>query len=34
MESDNWYDFIDGDWKNEIDVRNFIQKNYTPYDGD
>lgn len=23
-----------GNWKNEIDVRNFIQKNYTPYDGD
>ena len=34
MESKNWYDFIDGDWKNEIDVRNFIQKNYTPYEGD
>ncbi|WHH59525.1 formate C-acetyltransferase [Petroclostridium sp. X23] len=23
-----------GIWKNEINVRDFIQKNYTPYDGD
>ena len=27
-------DFISGDWNESIDVRDFIQKNYTPYDGD
>ena len=26
--------FNSGDWNNTIDVRDFIQKNYTPYDGD
>ncbi len=26
--------FNDGVWSKEINVRNFIQKNYTPYDGD
>lgn len=26
--------FVDGVWTKEINVRNFIQKNYTPYDGD
>ena len=26
--------FNSGDWENKIDVRDFIQKNYTPYDGD
>lgn len=25
--------FISGKWENDIDVRDFIQKNYTPYDG-
>ena len=29
-----WYGFEPGSWKNEIDVRNFIQQNYTPYEGD
>ena len=30
-----WDGFIPGKWSNdEIDVRDFIQKNYTPYDGD
>ena len=28
-----WEGFADGNWKNEIDVRSFIQTNYTPYDG-
>lgn len=28
-----WEGFQDGNWKNEIDVRNFIQTNYTPYEG-
>ena len=26
--------FKEGSWNKEIDVRNFIQKNYSPYDGD
>ncbi len=29
-----WRNFKKGKWTNEIDVRDFIQKNYTPYDGD
>ena len=29
-----WNDFIGGAWEKEINVRDFIQKNYTPYDGD
>ncbi|MHB1150718.1 MAG: formate C-acetyltransferase [Eubacteriales bacterium] len=29
-----WLDFIDGDWQTEINVRNFIQTNYSPYEGD
>ena len=29
-----WNGFVEGDWCNKIDVRDFIQKNYTPYDGD
>lgn len=29
-----WRDFKEGTWKNEIDVRNFIQCNFTPYYGD
>jgi formate C-acetyltransferase len=28
-----WKDFVGGKWEKEIDVRDFIQKNYTPYDG-
>ena len=27
-------DFVGGKWQTEINVRDFIQKNYTPYDGD
>ena len=34
MDFQEWKNFKDGDWKNEINVRNFIQTNYTPYDGD
>ncbi len=34
MEHKNWHGFIDGDWQNEINVRDFIQKNYHPYTGD
>ena len=29
-----WNDFVGGKWDKEINVRDFIQKNYTPYDGD
>jgi len=27
-------EFVGGKWQREINVRDFIQKNYTPYDGD
>ncbi|MGI2171224.1 formate C-acetyltransferase [Shewanella sp. MF05960] len=29
-----WEGFVAGDWKTEVNVRDFIQKNYTPYEGD
>ena len=29
-----WNEFVGGKWENEINVRDFIQKNYHPYDGD
>ncbi len=29
-----WDGFVTGDWTENIDVRDFIQKNYTPYLGD
>ena len=29
-----WNTFKGGTWQREINVRDFIQKNYTPYDGD
>ena len=29
-----WANFIAGDWENSVNVRDFIQKNYTPYEGD
>ena len=28
-----WEGFTKGDWQNEVNVRDFIQKNYTPYQG-
>ena len=34
MDFKEWDSFIPGDWKNSINVRDFIQKNYTPYEGD
>ena len=34
MNFDAWKDFEKGDWQNEINVRDFIQHNYTPYEGD
>ena len=29
-----WEGFVGGDWQHEVNVRDFIQKNYTPYEGD
>ncbi len=29
-----WKGFVPGHWTQEVNVRDFIQKNYTPYDGD
>ena len=34
MKFAQWNGFINGDWQNEINVRDFIQKNYTPYTDD
>ena len=33
MKFDQWDGFTLGDWQDEINVRDFIQKNYTPYEG-
>lgn len=30
----SWKDFIKGNWTREINIRDFIQKNYTEYTGD
>ncbi|WP_301099255.1 formate C-acetyltransferase [Otariodibacter sp.] len=29
-----WEGFTPGEWQTEVNVRDFIQKNYTPYEGD
>ena len=34
MEHKNWNGFIGGAWQDEINVRDFIQKNYREYTGD
>ncbi len=34
MKFEQWNGFQKGDWESEINVRDFIQKNYTPYEGD
>ncbi|WP_024707650.1 formate C-acetyltransferase [Martelella sp. AD-3] len=34
VHADPWSGFSDGAWRTAIDVRNFIQENYTPYEGD
>ena len=34
MTHENWNGFIGGAWQDEINVRDFIQKNYTEYTGD
>lgn len=32
--ADAWRGFNGSDWQHEINVRDFIQRNYTPYEGD
>lgn len=32
--SQAWQGFTAGEWQNSVNVRDFIQKNYTPYQGD
>ena len=34
MKFEQWSKFQPGDWQHEINVRDFIQNNYTPYEGD
>jgi formate C-acetyltransferase len=34
MKFNEWEGFESGDWTDEINVRDFIQRNYTPYEGD
>ena len=34
MKFDEWNGFKKGEWNSEINVRDFIQRNYTPYEGD
>src|ERR1700741_1814390 len=29
-----WFGFASGMWQRGVDVRDFIQRNYTPYEGD
>lgn len=33
MDFEQWSDFTPGDWASAVNVRDFIQKNYTPYEG-
>lgn len=34
MKFTQWEGFVPGVWQDTIDVRDFIQRNYTPYEGD
>ena len=34
MDHQNWNGFVKGSWQDEINVRDFIQKNYKEYTGD
>ncbi|MBK5252439.1 MAG: formate acetyltransferase, partial [Peptostreptococcaceae bacterium] len=34
MGKNEWEGFNEGIWTDKIDVRSFIQKNYSPYEGD
>ena len=29
-----WEGFVGGEWNTSVNVRDFIQKNYSPYEGD
>lgn len=33
MLKEQWSNFIDGNWTENVDIRDFIQKNYSPYEG-
>ncbi|MFV0363856.1 MAG: formate C-acetyltransferase [Suipraeoptans sp.] len=33
MQSSNWEGFKEGNWQEEVDVRDFIMKNFSPYEG-
>jgi formate C-acetyltransferase len=33
MKKQQWSNFIEGNWTENIDVRDFVQRNYSPYDG-
>ena len=34
LKAEGWNGFVPGKWQKEVEVRDFIQKNYTPYEGD
>ena len=34
IQRDEWQGFEGRIWKEEVNVRDFIQKNYKPYEGD
>ena len=34
MDFKAWDRFVEGPWKSSVDVRDFIQRNYRPYEGD
>ena len=34
LEAEGWEGFVPGKWQKEVEVRDFIQRNYTPYEGD
>lgn len=34
IDFEQWQGFEGRIWKEEVNVRDFIQKNYTPYNGD
>ena len=31
---EEWGGFTAGHWTDDVNVRDFVQRNYTPYDGD
>ena len=34
LATDPWRDLTGGRWQSHVDVRDFIQRNYKPYEGD